>query len=289
MKAKLLKLVFVSLGFMFFVGCEKEPDDIGPDHTERMKQLAEWLDSSVLRDVVDNLDYLFAVSAHRDSLLCGGDAEIVIRHHFSHPSLGLPVFNDDGEISMWRSGAINTVTHNGKSLNENGAEWIVTSTRNRIWISEQQPEKVESEWIVRRENDKYTLSGEMNHNGLYQEYFVLSDISEITFTTSIVRTTVMSDAYGQEKKNTLYCCLDGDMDVRVIKRALEDHIKPNLSVTLQKLEGYNGKIYVDGYPVFGGEEYFEGGRMNVLVLDEDPSWSFTAGFSRYGKAYTLVK
>jgi hypothetical protein len=47
MKEILLKLVFVSLGLIFFVGCEKGPDD-DEIFEQRKNEYARWIDDRMI-------------------------------------------------------------------------------------------------------------------------------------------------------------------------------------------------------------------------------------------------
>lgn len=285
MKERLLKLVFVSLGLIFFVGCEKGPDD-DEIFEQRKDEYARWIDDRICRQVVDNLDFLFWASAHRDSLLCGGDTEAVIKRQFSNPSLPAPKFNELGEICEWKYIATHTMQHNGISLSEDGAEWTAYGKMKRFRNASQQPVEIDCRWTIKRANGVYTLTGGMIHNGLQQEYFPLSSFSNVEFTiTSDIVTVAIVNGVREERRHISYC-FDGGIALKIIKDAAEvSSQKPCINLVLDGVAGRNTKNYVQGIPVFGREDYFNDGKVDVSVADAEAPWKFIIYYTKYGARY----
>lgn len=294
---KLLYFMLVAMMFVTslgsFTACSK--DDEGNDNPtediEKQKRIAsygDWINVTIGRRMVDQLDYLFQASAYRDSLLRGSDTEIVMKRQFSNCSFE---FDEKGEICWWYDGSENTITHNGISLYEDGAEWTVNSYKWRHWYAPNQPEEVETQWTVRRENGIYTLSGGMIHNGLWEELFTLTEISGLKFTIGRIAVKTMSfknDTYVEDFKFTLRYCFDGDIDIELIENR-EDEPNANIKISLEKLSGYNAKEYFDGIPVYTEElQYFKSGKIYVNVFDNQEPLHFVAIFGKGTAKYSAL-
>ena len=104
---------------MLFIGCEAEMGYVWDENT-RINEYVSWIDDTICRQAIGNLDFLFHASAYRDSLHCGGDTEAVIKRQFSNPSK----VNEAGEICWFEYAAEHYITHNGISLDEDGAVWV---------------------------------------------------------------------------------------------------------------------------------------------------------------------
>lgn len=285
MKAYFSKFLLVVMTFSLFVGCNNESEDNSEE--QRKNDYAKWIDRTVCRHVVDNLDYLFWASAHRDSLLCGGDAEAVIKRQFSLKSLPAPKFNESGEICKWKFVGTHTIKHNGISLAEDGAEWIAYSNMERFWSAPQQPTEVNCQWTVKRENGVYKLSGGMIHNGLWQEYFTLSEFSDMEFTiTSDIVTAAIVNGVRETRRHISYC-FDGDMDIMVLNQDELGKVQyeTDITMSLDGVAGRNTKMYASGYPIFGSEDYFNGGKVDVTVFDTQAPWGFIIYYTQYGARY----
>lgn len=275
-------LIFL-LSLLLFVGCSKDDVAKSPDENieknRRIEHYANWVDNIVLRQMVDNLDYLFQASAHRDSLLSGGDTEVVIKRQFSNPNLRPPQFNEDGEICQWYYVGENIITHNGISIDKDGAEWTVHSYAQRFWYAPSQPEQVDCQWTVSRNDGVYTLSGGMIHNGLWEEFFTQTEITNLQFTTS--RVAVRMFPYGEGVKHTRCYSFDGDVDItKVINNGNTPN--PNIKITLNALNGYNSKPYNRrGDPVFlPNSVYFTSGAISASVYDDQEPLHFAVDFSK---------
>lgn len=282
MKAKLSNIFSMLITLLLFVGCnsdKEEPKQEWPDKTT-IKAYISWMDA-VNSNIVDNLDFMFQASAYRDSLKCGGDAEYVLRNFFSNPNIAPPQFDENGEICSWESSGEYNITHNGISLGEDGAEWIATGNMNRFWNPYQQPNIVQCQWKVSRQNGEYTLNGDMIYNGLWEEFFTMINMSNITFTTSFKSVTIYNGNVA-EKKQTLNYCFDGDVEVEV-----EDigNNRPDVTMIFDGLTGYNSKWYVEGIPVFDGRSYFQGGKINATILDGQTPWSVLITYTTYGTSF----
>lgn len=273
------KFLFLMLSLSLFVGCSKDTTENPEKDTEkreRIERYASWIDNIVLRQMVDQLDYLFQASAYRDSLLYGGDTEVVIKRQFSNPNLRPPQYNENGEIYQWYGNGTHTITHNGISLEKDGSEWSVNSCMQRFWYAPLQPEEVACQWIVRRNNDVYTLSGGMIHNGFLEEFFTLTEISDLQFTTAPV--SVSMSPYATGVKRTLRYCFDGDIEITQ-KKEIENTPNTNMVVKLESLNGYNSKPYSNGEPVFlPNRIYFTAGVINASVYDDQEPLHFAVDF-----------
>lgn len=292
MKTKLSNIFSMLVALCIFVGCksDEEPElPLWPDNAT-IKSYISWMSASMGGSIgctiVDNLDLLFQASAHRDSLRCGGDADAVLRHHFSNPNLMAPKFNEDGEICWWDYGSQCNITHNGISLSENGAEWIVEGTMDQYWKPGQHPNLATCRWKVSRKKGEYTLTGELIHNGLYEDFLTMIKISDVTFTTSIKEkriNIVNGDEIITDIKKTVCYCFDGDIEV-----AVEDTniYRPDVNMTLIGLSGYNPKMYVGGIPVFDGAPYFRSGKIVATIYDEEKPWRMQVTFTPYGTSFS---
>ena len=293
---KLWNFLMVAIMFVAsaeaFTACSK--DDVGSEDIptedlkkkERIARYGNWIDVVVCRQMVDQLDYLFQASAYRDSLLRGSDTEIVIQRQFLNSSY---LFNEKGEICWWYDGNENSITHNDISLYEDGAEWTVSSYKWRFWDAPNQPEDVESQWTVRRENGVYTLSGGTIHNGLWEECFTLTEITDLQFT--IGRVQVMTMYFKDDNiifvpKSTRRYCFNGDIDITVIKNK-EGIPNPNIKISLEELNGYNAKEYLDGIPIYtAGFTYFTSGKINAGVFDDQEPLHFEVAYGNGPTKYS---
>lgn len=288
------KLSALLLAICLFASCNNttlvdEPPTEDIEKQERIARYGSWIDVSVCRQMVDQLDYLFQASAYRDSLLHGSDTEIVMKRQFSNPNIQPPQFNEKGEIYKWHYVSENTISHNGISLYEDGAKWTVNSSTERFWHAPNQPEKIETQWTVRRENGIYTLSGGMIHNGLWEEYFTLTEFSDLQFTIGrvVVKTIFYQDnTYITEPKSTLRYCFDGDIDITKVEN-VENTTNTIIEISLEELNGYNAKEYLDYEPIFTADlKYFKSGKINVKVLDEQEPLHFVADFGHGAIQYS---
>ena len=267
-----------------FTACDK--DDVGTDNPtedveklKRAKEYGRWIDGVVGQQMIDQLDYLFQASAYRDSLRNGGDTEVVMKRQFSNPNMRPPQFDENGEIYYWQYVSENFITHNGISLDKDGAEWTVHSYMRRFWYAPSQPEQVDCQWTVSRNNGVYTLSGGMIHNGLWEEYFTLTEISDVKFTTGLVSINMFP--YGEGIKRTRRYCFDGNINITTEKNK-GSRPNTNINITLNSLNGYNSKPYNrDGEPVFLPDRvYFTSGSFNASVYDGKEPLHIVADFSK---------
>lgn len=265
------KFLFLLLSLSLFVGCSKDATENPEKDTEkreRIERYASWIDNIVLRQMVDQLDYLFQASAYRDSLLYGGDTEVVIKRQFSNSSLLPPQFNENGEIYRWQSFGTHTITHNGISLEKDGSEWTVNSSIHNFGGSGE----IETQWSVSRKDGVYTLSGTIPHNGLYEFFITLNEMLDLQFTTAPV--SVRMSPYGAGVKRTLRYCFDGDIEITQKKTP-----STNMVVKLESLNGYNSKPYINGIPVFlPNRIYFTAGVINASVYDDQEPLHFAVDF-----------
>ena len=282
MKTKLSNIFSMLTAILIFVGCNsdnKDPKEEWPDKST-VKAYISWMEG-VSSTVVDNLDFLFQASAYRDSLKCGGDAEYVLRNFFSNPNIAPPQFDENGEICSWVWDGEYNITHNGISLGEDGAEWIASGNMNRFWNSSQQPNNVQCQWKVSRQNGEYTLNGNMIYNGLWEEFFTMINMSNVTFTTSFKGIVVYYNGVS-ERKRTLRYCFDGDVEIEVED---VDKYRPDVVMVFDGLTGNNPKWYVEGIPVFDGRPYFEGGKIDATILDDQKPWRVLITFTPYGTSF----
>ena len=94
---KLSRDLLMLVSIIFFIGCETETEYIWNDEN-RISEYATWIDNTICRQTVDNLDFMFQASAYRDSLLCGGDVNAVIKRSSgsSHGETKKDVFTYEG-------------------------------------------------------------------------------------------------------------------------------------------------------------------------------------------------
>ena len=291
MKTKLSNIFSMLVALLIFAGCntEEEPQPLWPDDST-IKSYISWMSAtmggSIGCTIVDNLDLLFQASAHRDSLRCGGDADAVLRQYFSNPNLMAPKFNEDGEICWWDYGSQCNITHNGISLSENGAEWIVEGTMDQYWEPGQHPNLATCRWKVSRKKGQYTLTGELIHNGLYENFLTMIKIPDVKFTTSIKETTIYFSSGGEsseETKRTVCYCFDGDIEVEVEDTNI---YRPDVKMTFIGLTGYNPKLYFNGVPVFDVDPYFRSGKIVATIYDEEKPWRMQVIFTPHGTSFT---
>ena len=83
------RIILAVIGVLSFVGCSDEVEYIW-DEESRINEYANWIDDTICRNVVDNLDFMFQTSAYRDSLRNGGDVNAVIERQFSNPHIAPP-------------------------------------------------------------------------------------------------------------------------------------------------------------------------------------------------------
>ena len=262
------------------------------EEESRINEYVTWIDNVVCRQMVDNLDFLFQASAYRDSLLCGGDTEAVIKRQFSNPHLQPPQFNEAGEICGFKTAAEHYISHNGISLEEDGSVWVVLGKMARTWDAYEQPTEEYCQWRVSRENGTYTLSGGMIHNGVFQEFFTMSNFLGLTFTTSTAEVLVTTDFDNniQEVKQTLRYCFDGDL--MAIAAGWEDYDRlqrPDAMISLSGVTGHNAKEYIDGIPVFGARYFDEGILTATLANGKATSWRIVIDYAQCAYNYQAIE
>ena len=54
---------------------------------------------------------------------------------------------------------------------------------------------------------------------------------------------------------------------------------------LDGVDGRNTKDYVQGIPVFGREDYFNDGKVDVSVAEVEAPWKFIIYYTKYGARY----
>lgn len=289
MKLKHISIIAL-LSALSLVGCESEPEYEWEENS-RINEYVSWIEGTICRQMVDNLDFLFQASAYRDSLLCGGDTAAVIKRQFSNPHLEPPMVNELGEICWFQTAAEHYITHNGISLDEDGSLWIVYGKMQRFWDAHQQPAEEYCQWAVSRENGVYTLSGGMIHNGNQEEFFTMSNFFDLKFTTSIAEVLVTTDFENniQEIKQTLRYCFDGDiMAVSAGKIDYDRQPRPDVVMTLDGVTGHNAKEYINGIPVFGAPYFNEGELVATLGSDEGSTWRISIDFARSEYDYQTI-
>lgn len=286
MKKHLLAMICATaVALPTLTSCESETEYVW-DEASRISAYVNWVDGTICRQVVDNLDYLFQASAYRDSLLCGGGTEAVIKRQFSNPHIKPPHFDDNGEICCFESIALHTIIHNGISLEEDGAVWSAYGRMERFWEATQQPIEEYCQWTVSRENGVYTLSGGMIHNGLWQEFFTMSNFLGLNFTTSIAEVNITTDFDNNihEVKQTLRYCFDGILMAVGAGRVDDDNEpRPEVSVLLEGVTGHNSKEYIEGIPVHGAPYFNEGTLSAVFSNDWKVVIDYTQGGYNYAK------
>ncbi len=282
---KLWNFLMVAIMFVAsagaFVACSK--DDVGEDipaeeiEKRRIESYGKTIDFTIARQMVDQLDFLFQASAYRDSLLNGGDTEVVIKRQFSKK---YPQYSENGEICGWiyYSNMLYNITHNGISLDEDGAEWSVHVSSQYL------PEGVKGEWTVSRKDGVYTLSGSMVHSE--ETGYFDSDLN-VQFTTG--RTVVLVHFDNViEPKTTLRYCFDGEINATIDSYYVgQPDTKINLK--LDGLSGYDVKTYHNGIPVFGPEViYFKSGVVTASVTGEQPPLHFVVNFTPRGIMFPKI-
>ena len=280
------KTLLAVFGSLLIIGCETEPEYTWDDKS-RINEYVNWIDGTICRQAVDNLDFMFQASAYRDSLICGGDTEAVIKRQFSNPHLEPPKVNELGEICWFRTAAEHYITHNGISLDEDGSQWIAYGKMQRSWDAHQQPAEEYCEWAVSRENGVYTLSGGMIHNGTFNEFFTMSNFLDLKFTTSIAEVIVTTDFDNniQETKQTLRYSFDGDIMAVAAGCIDYDRLpRPDVIMTLDGVTGHNAKEYIDGIPVFGAP-YFDEGTTTATLSNGSASWRIVIDYGQGGFNY----
>lgn len=282
---KIYALAAVCLSML--CSCETE-NSYEWDENSRINEYVSWIDNTICRQMVDNLDFMFQTSAYRDSLLCGGDVNDVIKRQFSNPHLKPPKVNELGEICWFEYAAEHYITHNGISLDEDGSQWIAYGKMQRFWDAYQQPTEEYCQWAVSRENGVYTLSGGMIHNGNQNEFFTMSNFLDLKFTTSIAEVLVTTDFDNnvQETKETLRYRFDGDiMAVGAGRIDYDRQPRPDVVMTLDGVTGHNAKEYINGIPVFGAP-YFNEGELNATLSNGDTSWRIVIDYTQGGFNYS---
>lgn len=262
------------------------------DEESRISEYVNWIDGVVCRQMVDNLDFLFQASAYRDSLLCGGDTEAVIKRQFSNPHLMPPQFNEVGEISGFKTAAEHFISHNGISLEEDGSVWVALGKMQRSWDAYEQPAEEYCQWSVRRENGVYTLTGGMIHNGTFQEFFTMSNFLGLNFTTSIAEVLVTTDFDNnrQEVKQTLRYHFNGDLMAVAAGWEDSDRLqRPDAMITLEGVAGHNAKEYIDGIPVFGAPYFTQGALSATLANGKATSWRIVIDYAQGGYNYVALE
>ena len=289
MKLKHISIIAL-LSALSLVGCESEPEYEWEENS-RINEYVSWIEGTICRQMVDNLDFLFQASAYRDSLLCGGDTAAVIKRQFSNPHLKPPMVNELGEICWFQTAAEHYITHNGISLDEDGSQWIAYGKMQRFWDAHQQPAEEYCQWAVSRENGVYTLSGGMIHNGNQEEFFTMSNFFDLKFSTSIAEVLVTTDFENniQEIKQTLRYSFDGDiMAVSAGQIDYDRQPRPDVVMTLDGVTGHNAKEYINGIPVFGAPYFNEGELVATLGSDEGSTWRISIDFARGEYDYQTI-
>ena len=276
------RIILAVIGVLSFVGCSDEVEHIW-DEESRINEYTNWIDGTICRNVVDNLDFMFQTSAYRDSLRNGGDVNAVIERQFSNPHLRPPMVNELGEICWFASNAEHYIQHNGVSLDEDGALWRAYGRMGRFWDGVYQQPLVEyCEWFVSRENGVYTLSGGMIHNGLWDKFFTMSNFVNLKFTTSIAEVDIWT--YGEnpvhKKKQTLRYCFNGDIYAVAAGKVDHDMLpRPDVYMILDDITGHNAKEYIGGIPVFGAP-YFDEGRTTATLSNGTNSWRIVVDYTQ---------
>ena len=273
-------VIVASAGLL--AACDK--DDVGTDNPtedveklKRAKEYGRWIDNVIGQQMIDQLDYLFQASAYRDSLRNGGDTEVVMKRQFSNPNMRPPQFDENGEIYYWQYVSENFITHNGISLDKDGAEWTVHSHIHSFVHDSSSSDAID--WTVSRNNGVYTLSGEMVHSSVGDYFITSSEILDVKFTTGLVSINMFP--YGEGIKRTLRYCFDGNIEVTTGKNK-GSRPNTNISITLNSLNGYNSKPYNrDGEPVFLPDRvYFTSGSFNASVYDSKEPLHIVADFNK---------
>ncbi len=268
--------------------CESEPVYAWAEES-RIHEYVTWMDNVVCRQMVDNLDFLFQASAYRDSLLCGGNTEAVVKRQFSNPHLKPPRVNEAGEICWFEATAEHFITHNGISLEEDGSVWTAFGKMARGWDAYEQPAEEYCQWTVSRENGVYTLSGGMIHNGLFNEFFTMSNFLDLSFTTSIAEVLITTDFDNnvQEIKQTLRYRFEGDLMAVAAGREDADRLqRPDAVISLSGVAGHNTKEYINGIPVFGSMPYFSNGILSATLANgKATSWRIVIDYAQGGYNY----
>lgn len=276
------RIILAVIGVLFFVGCSDEVEHIW-DEKSRINEYTNWIDDTICRNVVDNLDFMFQTSAYRDSLRNGGDVNAVIERQFSNPHIAPPMVNELGEICWFASNAEHYIQHNGVSLDEDGALWRAYGRMGRIWDGVYQQPLVEyCEWFVSRENGVYTLSGGMIHNGLWDKFFTMSNFVNLKFTTSIAEVDIWTDGENpvHKKKQTLRYCFNGDIyAVAAGETDPDKRPRPDIYIFLDGVTGHNAKEYIGGIPVFGAP-YFDEGRTTATLSNGTNSWRIVVDYTQ---------
>lgn len=276
------RIILAVIGVLSFVGCSDEVEYIW-DEESRINEYANWIDDTICRNVVDNLDFMFQTSAYRDSLRNGGDVNAVIERQFSNPHFAPPMVNELGEICWFASNAEHYIQHNGVSLDEDGALWRAYGRMERFWDGVYQQPLVEyCEWFVSRENGVYTLSGGMIHNGLWNKFFTMSNFVNLKFTTSIAEVDIWTDGENpvHKKKQTLRYCFNGDIyAVAAGETDPDKRPRPDIYIFLDGVTGHNAKEYIGGIPVFGAP-YFDEGRTTATLSNGTNSWRIVIDYTQ---------
>ncbi|MBO5693610.1 MAG: hypothetical protein J6R74_06715 [Tidjanibacter sp.] len=290
------KLLSAMLGLSLMMwSCESETV-YEWDEESRINEYVTWIDNHICRQMVDQLDFLFQASAYRDSLLVGGDTDVVLRRQFSNPHFKPVTFNEQGEIATYQCVMDEVeIVHNGISLDQDGAVWKAYGRMDRFWTEgiHQQPTTEYCQFTVSRENGHYTLSGGMIHNGLFQEFFTMSNFNNIHFTTSIAEVQIWVDSANNiyETKQTLRYCFDGEMMAVAAGKIDYDHQpRPDAYLTLNGLTGHNSKEYIDGIPVFG-TPYFNAGRTVATLSNgmNNTIWKIAIDYSKGDYYYSKIE
>ncbi len=294
---KSIKLLTIALWSSLLLGsCETEPI-YEWDEKSRINEYVTWIDSHICTQMVDQLDFVFQASAYRDSLLSGGDTDVVLRRQFSNPNFRPVEYNQLGEIASYQCVMDEVeIVHNGISLDEDGAEWKAYGRMDRFWTwadVNQQPQTEYCQFTISRTNGVYTLSGGMIHNGLFQEFFTMSNFNDLHFTTSIAEVEVCTDFDNNrfETKQTLRYRFDGELMAVGAGHIDYDHQpRPDVFLTLNGLTGHNGKEYINGQPVFGTPYFNEGQTIATLSNGANNTiWKITIDYSQGGYNYEKIE
>lgn len=293
---QLTKLLSVLLGCSLVMwSCETETV-YEWDEQSRINEYVKWIDNHICRQIVDQLDFVFQASAYRDSLLVGGDTDVVLRRQFSNPNFKPITFNESGEIATYQCVMDEVeIIHNGISLDQDGAVWKAYGRMDRFWTEEvhQQPTTEYCQFTISREKGQYTLSGGMIHNGLFQEFFTMSNFTNLHFTTSIAEVQICIDFDNNihETKQTLRYRFDGEMmAVGAGQIDYDNQPRPDVYLSFDGVTGHNGKEYIEGQPVFGTPYFYEGRTVAALSNGlNNTIWKILIDYSKGGYDYDKIE
>ena len=107
----------------------------------------------------------------------------------------------------------------------------------------------------------------------------------IAIAVVVIVTVAIVNGVREERRHISYC-FDGGIALNIIKDAAEvSSQKPYINLVLDGVAGRNTKNYVQGIPVFGREDYFNDGKVDVSVADVEAPWKFIIYYTKYGARY----